>query len=564
MLKAKRWKVGLPTLMIVVMLIVAACGGDDPTATPRPTATAPPQATATSAPTATAAGPEPVRGGILRYWLTRDPSNMDINRQRSSANWATVIPQMNWLVRNHQGRDGIGPDLATEWTVSSDGRVMTFNLVRNATWSDGEQVNADDVVWTLNRIINNIDGKVLAPPYKGSLGLVTAIEAPDPFTVKLTFSEVSASALPTIGAIGNVIYPEHVPITEFEEKRPIGSGPFKWASYAPGSDVNFVANENYWKTDSAGRPLPYLDGLKMFIIGDALAGFAAIRTGQVDLTFPWSNAAIRGKEEQLKSEIPGLNVWFGGLGYHYLTFRAGKAPWDDIRVRKAFSLALDRQVFNDIVEEGKGSPFMFLSVPDSKFYPGEDFFRSQPGYNPDTKQQDIEEAKNLLAQAGVDPTQIKLDVPIRNIWEQDAIIGTNLLIQAFGADLTVKVIDNATTQEVQVDGAFDIYFSRNSGGLDDPSNYLAPFIKSGSGLNYGKWSDPNIDAKLVAIDKELDPAKRRQLSIDLEKEVLELYWIVTLGTAPQSIAWGQQVRNLELLHGQDGPPWQFEDVWLER
>jgi len=551
--------------MLVVMLIVAACGGDDdPTAAPRPASTSAPQATATPAPAATAAGPAPVRGGVLRYWLTRDPSNMDINRQRSSANWGTVIPQMNWLVRNHQGRDGIGPDLATEWTVSGNGTVMTFNLVRNATWSDGEQVNAEDVVWTLNRIINNIDGKVLAPPYKGSLGLVTAIETTDPFTVKLTFSEVSASALPTIGSIGNVIYPEHVSITEFEEKRPVGSGPFQWESYSPGAEVNFVANENYWKTDSSGRPLPYLDGLKMFIIGDAIAGFAAIRTGQVDLTFPWSNAAIRGKEEQLKSEIPGLNVWFGGLGYHYLTFRSGKAPWDDIRVRKAFSLALDRQAFMDVVEEGKGNPLMLLSVPDSKYYPGGDYFKAQPGYNPATKQQDIEEAKRLLAQAGVDPTQIKLDVPIRNIYEPTAVIGTNLLIRALGVDLTVKVIDNATTQETQVKGLFEIYFSRNSGGLDDPSNNLAPFIKSGSGLNYGKWSDANVDAKLTAIDKELDPAKRRQLSIDLEKEVMELHWIIGLGTAPGSIAWGQAVNNLDLLHGQDGPPWQFEDVWLER
>ena len=83
------------------------------------------------------AGPQPVRGGTFNFWMTRNPSNMDLNRQRSSANWISVLPQMNWLVQNYQGRTGPELDLAESWSVSDDGKTWTFILVQNARWHDG-------------------------------------------------------------------------------------------------------------------------------------------------------------------------------------------------------------------------------------------------------------------------------------------------------------------------------------------------------------------------------------------------------------------------------------------
>ena len=577
------------TAMVITALVVAACGGGDPTpaptarpqtqqptATPAPTATletaataepaparptAMPAATPKPVPTATPAGPQIVRGGTLNFWMTRDPSNMDINRQRSSANWMSVLPQMNWLVENFQIRGQINPDLAEQWSVSDDGKVWTFNLVKNAKWHDGETVNVDDVIWTLRRITENIDGKVPNPPYKGSLEFITNLERPDDFTLVVTLDRVSASFLPILGAIGNVIYPEHVPISEFEQKRPVGSGPFVWDDWKSGDAVTFTANPNYFKKDAAGRQLPYLDGIKISIIAEATLGLAAYRTGKIDITFPFASI-LKGQTGKLAQEVPGTSFG-GGEAWDYLTFRSGKAPWDDPNVRKAIHLAIDRQFVNDALELGEGSIYRFLSPPGSKWGLTLDEIRALPGYNPDTKQADIAEAKRLLDAAGVNPSDIKLSIPVRDIYQIIGEVSIAQLNEALGFGVKINLMDSATTVDVQFNGSFDIYASRNGGFMDDPISNIDPFVRSTSGLNYGRWGDPQVDAVLDEIDAELDFTKRRQLSRDLELRLIDLAWYVVIGGSKTPIAWPARVKNFDIGGAQDGPPWRFEDIWLE-
>ncbi len=576
-MKSRTGKItALLSVLGVVVLIVAACGGDDATATPRPTArptaTSPPAATPTPAPTATPAGPQPVRGGTFNFWMTRNPTTMDINRARSSANWMTVLPQMNWLVQNFQSRKGPGPDLASSWSVSDDGKTWTFNMVQNALWHDGQQVTADDIAWTFTRITKNPDeqgvegqGPVRQPPYLGSLSLITGIETPDDFTVVMTLSQVTAAFLPIIGAIGNVIYPQHVPISEFEQKRPVGSGPFVWGVWKADDSVTFTGNPNYFKKDAAGRQLPYMDGIKIFIIQDTGLGMAAFRTGKIDMTFPFAAVITVGVEEQIKNDLPGTQFFKGGMSWAYLSFRSGKAPFDNPNVRKAFSLAYDRRGFIDAYNEGRGSPFVFLTPVGSNWSLPEGEIRSLPGYNPDTKAADIAEAKRLLDEAGVTGDDLTVTIPVRDIYETIGVIAIDNLNRTLGIKLSLRLIDSATTLQVQNDGAFDIYVSRNSGFLDDPSALIDPFVRSGGGLNYGKWNDPDVDATLDAIDRELDVMKRLQLTNDLERKLIDLAWYVILGNTLTPMAWRGYVKNFDfLLHALDGPPWRFEEIWLER
>ena len=100
--------------------------------------------------------------------------------------------------------------------------------------------------------------------------------------------------------------------------------------------------------------------------------------------------------------------------------------------------------------------------------------------------------------------------------------------------------------------------------MDDPSANLDPFLRSTSGLNYGKWVDPEVDATLDAIDSELDTVKRKQLSQELERKMIDLAWYVVIGGNPTPIAWGAHVKNFDVGGAQDGPPWQFGAIWLER
>ncbi len=561
--------VGVGGMLVALALVVVACGGDvDEAATSAPTrppvpaatATAVPQPTATPAPTP----PQPKAGGALRLWMTRDPSVMDLNRQRSSSDWAVMLPQMNWLVQLPQAKGVIGPDLAQTWTVSQDGKTHTFNLVKNAAWHDGKPVTASDIIWTFNRITKNIDGKVPSPPYKGSLGFIQDMVKADDFTVRITLSRVSASFLASIGSLGNTIYPGHVPITEFEQKRPVGSGPFVWESWKTGDSVTLKRNTSYFKKDAAGRQLPYLDGITLLIISDEALGLAAFRTGRIDFSFPHSGTVLQGKVDQLKREMPGINVFTMGAGFIYITFRSGAQPWSDVRVRRAIHLALDRSDASAALTQGEGEPFHFLEPVGSPFAVPASALRTLPCYNPDTKRADIEQAKRLLAEAGVTFQGFKSTVPVRDIYTRSGEVVIDLLNRALGTQLDLRIMDNATTQQVQIRGDFGMYVSSNSAGLVDPSATIDPFVRTGSGLNYGKWSDAEVDALLDRVDAELDHQKRVALAKDLQLKLVDLAWYVTVTSSPTSWAWVGALKNFGALINQDGPPWRFEDVWLER
>lgn len=573
MVKTTSKGLAIASIAGAVALIAAACGGGGeatPTSTPRPTATAAATATAalrptpTPAPTPTPVPPQPKQGGVLNVWMTRDPSTLDLHRVRSSSDWITMLPQMNWLVQNPQAKEGLGPDLAQSWTVSQDGTVYTFNLVRNARWHDGKPVTADDVLWTIDRITRNADGKVPAPPYLGSLSLVTRTEKLDEFTVKMTLSRTSASFLPTLGAIGNVIYPKHVPITEFEQKRPVGSGPFVFKEWKGGDSVTFTKNPDYFKRDASGRQLPYLDGIKSFVIQDEAAGLAAFRLGKLDITFPHSSTVLRGKVGIVKREVPGVQLFTSGAGFFYITFRAGVQPWDNVQIRRAISLAVDRVAANAALTEGEGDPFMFLEPTGSRFALSTDALKKLPGYSSGAKAADIQEAKRLLTQAGVVLEGMKLTIPVRDIYKDTGAVVIDQLNRNLGMQADLRVMDNATTQQVQARGDFQVYVSSNSAGIVDPAFTIDPFVRSGSGLNYSKWNDPEIDRLLDSLDAELDTPKRIKIAQDLQLKLIDRAWYITLGSSPTTWAWTGALKNFAALINQDGPPWRYEDVWLDR
>ncbi len=559
-------------LLVIVSLVIAACGGDDttsaPTSAPQPTATRAPApiATPTPAVTPTPTRPPIKRGGILNLAVSGDPTaSFDLYSRRTGADWVLLIPQMNYLVQNYQRADGVGADLAESWTVSSDGTVYTFALAKSAQWHDGKPVTADDVAASLTRLQS--DTSIAAPPYRYTVADVTKIEAVDTNTVRITLNKVSASFIPQIGSVGNVIYPKHVPIAQFAELKPIGSGPYKMGTFTKGAEYKVTRNTTYFKKGSDGQALPYLDGLNFFVIPDITARITAFRTRRLDVHHVPGGTVTPSQLQAIKADIPDL-VAFSGIPGHWRLYFNNVPPWNDPRARKAIHLAFDRPFFDQAVAEGEGDPFQLYNYSrkgGGKWFVPDEVVSTWPGFRKD-KDADIAEAKRLLVEAGVNPATLKLEVNTYNIYELGAVVAQQVLKRTLGIDATLKVEPTATGAQTLVQRAFAVYFDQNGPAVDDPKAAIDPFFLTGAAANYARWTDAEVDRLAKEVDSTLDTTRRRTLSNQLEQRLIELAWAPPVGGV---VSRGQMahaaVKNFKgHIQSQDGPGYRFEDIWLDR
>ena len=582
----------LVALGLVIALLAAACGNAEPTATSAPpTATTAPTATTpptVAAPTATTAGPaatatatrpaptatpipatatatpvKPKRGGTLRTEQTRNiDGQLDFHATRNSSTWVDEVPLMNWLIANRQAGGGIVPDLAENWDVSTDGLTYTFHMVKNATWSDGKPVTADDVIFSFDRIAGKLDLKV--PAYKTTLAAVDSYTKLDAYNVQFKLKAPSASFLANVGIIGNMMYPKHVPISQFAAFQPVGSGPFVWVSYQPDIKVEVKRNPNYWKKDQFGDSLPYLDGITMFVIPDDAARRAAFYTGQLDYSFPHASP-FPGHIAELTKNIPGVKV----ITYYSSQdiYLRSLPPFTNQKLRTALSLALDRKDASQIWFAGESKELALYSIPGGAFALPNDQLSQLPGFR-QPKDQDIAQAKQLLADA-LKEENLSVDkwnptIKTRVIYQDFAIIAANQWKRNLGITVNVLPQDNPSNQAAILSGNFDMLSSGLGPAYDDPSQELDANFRTGGGLNYGQFGDPAIDAALDQIERTLDPKQRLDLSRALEAKIYNLGWTLPVVGDPRPIAVRPEVLNYSILFNQDNYPNRHEQTWLNK
>ncbi len=289
----------------------------------------------------------------------------------------------------HIGPNGeVLPDLAESWTISDDGKVYTFKLHTGVKFHDGTDFSADDVKFSLER--------AMAPDSQNAqkqlFAAIDKVEVVDPATVKVTLKHPQGSFLYDMGWGDAVIVSPKTAATNKE--KPIGTGPFKFESWAKGSSVTLVKSDNYW-----GDPVS-LDKAEFRFIPDAAAAVPAMLSGDVQAfpTFPPDAVS------QIESD-PQLKVVVGSTeGETILAMNNKKPPFDNLKVRQAVSYALDRKAIIDGASGGFGQPIGSHMSPSNKAYV--DLTGKYP-YDP-------AKAKELLKEAGLEKgfkTTLKLPPP---------------------------------------------------------------------------------------------------------------------------------------------------------
>lgn len=523
-----------------------------------PTPVVPPSPTLrTAAPTATPkpVAQEPRRGGIITISTPTDPPSFDTQQEPTINTSMLVAPAYNTLLEYDSltGKE-LQPGLAERWEMSQDGLVYTLQLRKGVKFHDGRPLTEEDIVFNLKRLKEPPKG--IASNVAFLLKAVERIEAIGEGRVRLTLKEPFASLPATLAYDPAAIYPKHVVEEKGDMKTTVlGTGPFKYKGYTPGSSFELVKNQDYWVK---GRP--YLDGATFLILKDKATRLAAVRTGRVKRSGRYFGFTPS-EAETLQRSVPGIQLYAcpSTVG-PWLFLNLRKPPLSDVRVRQAMSLALDRQAAVKVLAEAQGMigrvfPFEGWGIP-------EESLLKMPGFR-QPKDEDILQAKKLLAAAGY-PQGFKLTILSRTVAvTKDAATFMTNQLGNIGIQAQVEVLEDAIFWDRGRRGQHEAMVYGAGIAIPDP-HWMGRNLEPKTGpLNF---SGNDNDVKFIEMwgrqAKTTDVKERQRLIREIETYLLtEALPGIPIVWMFQYIAAWPEVRNFAAGITDYGNN-NLQEVWL--
>lgn len=459
---------------------------------------------------------EPVRGGTVTFLMSPAPQILTSALTTAGAE-QVVSSKISDSLFTYDFDLNPKPLLATGYSVSDDGLRVTVNLRKGVHWHDGKEFTSEDVAFTTMKV-----WKVLHGRGRTIFGNVTAVETPDPYTAVFVLSKPSPGMLKSLAAQQAQILPAHlykdtdIP-TNPANLKPIGTGPFKFVSFAPGDNLVLERNPDYWD-----KGKPYLDKLIFRFIPDPATRASAIESGQAQVApqnlVPMADLERLGATEEFDITSKGYEFQ---NEMEMIEFNLDDPVMKDIRVRKAIAHAIDRKWIVDNIFFGYGKEAQTpLHQQLREFFDATDV--PQYGFDP-------AKAKALLDEAGYKPdakgVRLKLTVDPLPYGEHQASIAAYMreALKEVGIDLTVRAQDFAGfVKRVYTDRDFQFTVNLLTGGSDPTigtqRTFWSPSFKPGVGFSNGShYVNPEMDKILEAAATDMDPARRKAEYHDFQK-----------------------------------------------
>ena len=467
---------------------------------------------------------------VLQFVGRSNPGQWDTHYCGSLFSCAIATsPRFSQLVEyNPVAPTEIIGDLAQSWDVNEDGTEYTFRI-HEANWHDGIPVTAEDIVFSLDRIVEpgEIRNRTAALKDFYKHGTATVV---DDKTVKVPLIFPAATFLTTIAVDYYAMYPKHVAEGLSQDEANccpdslIGSGPWRFKEFQPQISWEHERNTDYFKPDR-----PFLDAIRFNIIKDTARLLTALQVGQVDLTDGLSPTYAPNITRPIERDTKGrvqVKTLQGGSGKFFIL--TNTPPFDDVRVRRAISLAVNRQEIVETIycqelgcDANQGTFFQVDLVEKQAD------LSSVPGYrNP--KDLDIAEAKALMAEAGY-PDGFKAEM--NSGTGQSIKVGelvTEQLRRNIGIDLRLNPVDAATYHVHIQESTYPITMVGGMGLLiNDPSDVLNQVFAFDVEKNPDNWTENRFGELVSAQISELD-AGQRQAQFEEMVEILrrgESHWV---------------------------------------
>ncbi len=381
----------------------------------------------------------------------------------------------------------VQPDLATGWEAAEDLKSWTFHLRPGVRFHNGKPFDAADVVFTFKRILDKNVGSVL----RVNFSIVTGIEIVDPLTVRFNLSILYADLPAATAAYQAAIVSEGV--VDKLSTHPIGTGPFRFVEYRPGDQLVMERNPDYFVPG-----VPKLDRVILRVIPEFTTAVAALESGAVDAVFDLPPEQVDNLKHSTVAHVDEVQAgrWQG------IIWNNGMKPFDDIRVRRAFSKLVDKPALVDIAMFGHATPTL---TPIPPFHP---YFRKDIPIGG----ADIPGAKKLLAEAGIpEGFTLEMYVPGSNPPRERLATAFRETAKQAGIDVQLRTVPPDkffAEMEGKVRFSADGFYGRAT-----PDLMVYPWYDSAGSWNNTLWhyKNPEIDKVLDAARATTDKAVQAKL-----------------------------------------------------
>jgi peptide/nickel transport system substrate-binding protein len=551
-------------VVLVASLAMVACSSSSTTTTAPPvtqqpttqapaatTAAPPPQTSAqqtqapaipsaapvTTQPTTKPAADQPVKGGTLKIIMVGSPSNLGSpllidhpNDKRFSS------PIMESLIRI--GYDGkYVPWLATDWKIADDLKSITFNLQKNVKYHDGTPFNAQSVKDCLTLAIGG-----QFPQLKS----ITSIDVLNDYSVKLNMAKFDWQVMASLsfGTVGLMASPTalkgHPP--EWSQTNPVGTGPFKFASYERDVSLKLVRNTEYW---DPGKP--YLDAVEFIIQANATTALMSFKAGEAQVLGALSPSDIKDLETAKFQVIKSP----GSVSCYFSDSGTETSPWAKIEVRQAAQYAVDTKAIAANVGYGIYEPAnqpwatgFWANDPNLKGYP----------YNP-------AKAKELLTKAGL-PNGFKTTITTTQGQPLDQFIAVQDNFKAVGIQCEIKTISQPEFSALAPKGWTGLAFGGSPGRGLDPAYSMGSGVVTRGTTWVSTKREADVEAKAVEANAEIDFNKRQVLMREISRLIVDEHCMhLYIMTNKELLAVNDKIMDAGFA---DMWLWKLKNAWLKK
>ena len=480
-------------------------------------------------------------GKTLVIGIAADPTGLDPEAVENNTSGFIMATIYDSLVRYRPGSVEVEPGLAERWEIAPDGKKYTFQLRPRVAFHDGTPLNAESFVQGIARQFDkaspiNIYNSGPVEGYEAfTYGANPGYRATGEMTVEFTLEEPSAAFLSSLAMVWNGVVSPAAAAKFGKDFRnnPVGTGPFVFKEYRPRDQVILEANAGYW------RGKPKLDRIVFKILPDPQAALLAMRRGEVHILADVGAATIPALRQEAGVELltqPGLAICGVALP-------CDTKPFDDVRVRRAMNLAVDKAAIDKALYQGLAVP-MTSPLPPAQW--GHDTAVAGYGYDP-------EQAKRLLAEAGVSGLRIELltyNSPRGyNPAGADLAVAVQGYLKRVGVEADVRRMDMGAFLSTVRSGKYaGLRMGGWTGDNGDPDNFVGALFASKEIPigNTAHYSNAEVDKLLAEAARTVDHDRRVALYDDIQKRIVDDAPWIFINSVLQARAVRKEVKGYQL------------------
>ncbi|MDX6551531.1 MAG: peptide/nickel transport system substrate-binding protein [Gaiellales bacterium] len=480
------------------------------------------------------------RGGDVIIARTQESLGMDNTAVFDNESIWIFQQMFESLYTVSEDGKSVKPWLATGYDLSPDQLTYTFHLRKGVKFHTGQEMTSADVKFSIDAARQPDNGWAFID------SAIKKVDAPDPYTVVVTTKYKWAPLVADIALFNNAVLPKDyggMTKKQFYDA-PVGTGPFKWDHWTHGQEIKLVKNANYWQ-----KGKPYLDSVTWTTVPTDATRELQLKGGQVQVDeFPPFSSI-----DTLK-QTPGVTITlFPSTRTDYMPFNFKVKPFDDPHVRRAISLAVDRQALVDSVLFGYGDPANSFMPPQVPYYD-----KSSPGL-----QYDMTAAKAEMAQSSV-PNGFSFEQTVGSGVDIEAQVAQVLQqsLKQLNIDMKIRKVDPSVEFAQQQKFDYQMTFAYWTMDIADPDELVSFAVDNKTaGSFFTDYNDPQQIAWTKQAQSTFDPAQRQALYSQIQKKAAEDAFMVFLWYSPYRYAYSDKLQGFQVYPTGN---YHMEDVWLKQ